>query len=85
MSQNSKKYTISKARGNWTDILNMASYGKEKIEVLRRNKPIAYIVPVEDVELLEKIETIIDIDDALKRKDEDIINLEELKKELDLL
>jgi prevent-host-death family protein len=84
MPQNPKKYTISEARGNLTDILNKASYGKERIEVVRRNKPIAYIVPIEDVELLEKIEDLIDIADALKRKDEDSINLEELRKELDL-
>ncbi len=84
MPQNPKRYTISEARGNWTDILNKASYGKERIEVVRRNKPIAYIVPIEDVELLEKIEDLIDIEDALKRKDEDTINLEELRKELDL-
>ena len=61
MASNAKKYTISETRIHLTDVLNRASYGKERIEVLRRNKPIAYIVSVEDVEMLEKIEDMIDI------------------------
>ncbi len=85
MSDNAKKkYTIANTRAHLTDILNQASYGKERIEVLRRNKPIAYIVPVEDVEMLEKIEDLFDLKEAESRKDEDTVTLEELKKELDL-
>lgn len=84
MARNAKKYTIAETRTHLTDVLNQASYGKERIEVLRRNKPIAYIVPIEDVEMLEKIEDMIDIKDAEARKNEFTINLEELKKELDL-
>jgi len=84
MSARPKKYTIASARSHLTDILNQASYGKERIEILRRNKPIAYIVPVEDVELLEKIEDLIDIEEANKRQNEETFTLEELKKELEL-
>ena len=84
MAGHNKKYTISEARGNLTDVLNQASYGKERIQVVRRNKPIAYIVPVEDIELLEKLEDIADIEDALARKEEGTISFEELRKELNL-
>jgi prevent-host-death family protein len=84
MKDNAKKYTIAEARTHLTDVLNKASYGKERIEVLRRNKPIAYIVPIEDVEMLEKIEDMMDIQDADARKEETIISLDELRKELDL-
>lgn len=79
-----KKYTIANARIHLTDLLNQASYGKERIEVTRRNKPIAYIVPIEDVELLERIEEIINIKDAEARKNEPSISIEILKKKLDL-
>ena len=84
MASNPKKYTIAETRTHLTDVLNQASYGKERIEVMRRNKPIAYIVPIEDIEMLEKIEDMIDIQDAEARKDESTINLEELKREIDL-
>lgn len=84
MSQNAKKYTIANTRSHLTDILNQASYTKDRIEILRRNKPIAYIVPVEDVEMLEKIEDMIDTQEADARKDEPTFTLAELKKELDL-
>ena len=54
MKNKARKYTIAEARTHLTDVLNQASYGKERIEILRRNKPIAYIVPIEDIELLKK-------------------------------
>jgi len=84
MATNAKKYTIAETRTHLTDVLNQASYGKERIEVVRRNKPIAYIVPIEDVEMLEKIEDMIDIYDAEARKNESTIDLEELKREFNL-
>ncbi len=85
MSNNAKKkYTIANTRAHLTDILNQASYGKERIEVLRRNKTIAYIVPVEDVEMLERLEDLLDLKEVESRKDEDTISLEELRKELDI-
>lgn len=84
MPQPQKKYTIANTRSHLTDILNQASYGKERIEILRRNKPIAYIVPVEDVEILEKLEDMQDISDAESRKNEPTVSLDEIRKELGL-
>ncbi|MFH0702155.1 MAG: type II toxin-antitoxin system Phd/YefM family antitoxin [bacterium] len=84
MTTRAKKYTIAHTRTHLTDVLNQASYGKERIEILRRNKPIAYIVPVEDVEMLEKIEDMTDIEEAEARKNEPTIDLKELKEELGL-
>jgi prevent-host-death family protein len=84
MTNKTKKYTIAETRMHLTDVLNQASYGKERIEVLRRNKPIAYIVPVEDIEMLEKIENMIDVQDAESRKDEPVISLKQLREELSL-
>lgn len=84
MSAIPKRYTIAEARANLSDILNKASYGKERIELKRRNKTVAYIVPVEDVRLLEKIENMLDIRDAESRKDEATISLDELRRDLDI-
>lgn len=84
MGEKTKKYTIANTRTHLTDILNQAAYAKERIEILRRNKPIAYIVPVEDVEMLEKIEDMIDIQEADARKEEPTFTLKELKEELGL-
>lgn len=81
---NPKKYTIANTRSHLTDILNQAAYGKERIEIMRRNKTIAYIVPAEDVELLEKLEDMQDIASADARKDEPTIGLDEIRKELGL-
>ena len=41
-------------------------------------------MPVEDIEMLERIENMIDIEEADKRKNEPVISLDELRKELDL-
>lgn len=79
-----KTYTIANTRANLADLVNQASYGKERIKISRRNKTIAYIVPVEDIEMLERIENMIDIEEADKRKNEPVISLDELRKELDL-
>ena len=84
MAINPKKHTISETRAHLTDLLNQAAYGKERIEVVRRNKPIAYIVPVEDIELLEKYEELMDIQEAESRKNETTIGIDELKKEFNL-
>lgn len=44
-----------KAREHLADILNRVAYGKERIALTRRGKPLAAIVPIEDVELLEEL------------------------------
>ncbi len=81
-------YNVANARENFTDVLNQAKYGKMRIKIVKRNKAVAYIVPVEDVEILEKLEEIIDIEDILKAKKEaeetGYINWDEIKKDLGL-
>jgi prevent-host-death family protein len=55
------KLTASTARQNFSEIVNRAAYGGERIVVHRRMKPVAAVVPLEDLELLEKLEDEIDI------------------------
>ena len=56
--------STAKAREELSDILNRAAYGKERIILTRRGKPIAAVVPIEDVQLLEDIEDRIDLEEV---------------------
>ncbi len=41
------------ARNQFSKIINRVAYGKERIALTRRGKPLVAVVPIEDVELLE--------------------------------
>jgi prevent-host-death family protein len=75
-------------RGNLSDAVNRAAFGKERVILTRRGRRLAGIVPLEDVELLEALEDRTDIEDAKKALKEaakkGTISLEKLKKELGL-
>jgi prevent-host-death family protein len=55
------KLTASSARQNFSDMVNRAAYGRERIVVHRRDKPVAAVIPFEDLELLERLEEEIDL------------------------
>ena len=57
---------IVQLRENLADAVNRAAYGKERVPVMRRGKKVAYIVPLADVEALERIEDQIDLEEGLK-------------------
>ncbi|HXZ40703.1 MAG TPA: type II toxin-antitoxin system Phd/YefM family antitoxin [Terriglobales bacterium] len=81
----SSKMTASATRQNFSDIVNRAAYGGERIIVHRRKKPVAAVVPIADLELLEKMEDEIDrkaARDALK--DPRTIPWKTIKKKLKL-
>jgi prevent-host-death family protein len=80
----SPKLTVSATRQNFADILNRAAYRGERIIVHRRKKPVAAVVPIEDLELLEKIEDRMDVAEARKRLNEPTIPWAKIKKELGL-
>jgi len=44
------------ARDRFADILNRAAYGKERVVLTRRGRPLVAVVPIEDVERLEALE-----------------------------
>lgn len=60
--------STSKARNHFSDVINRAAYGKERIRLTRRGKDIVGIVPVEDMDLLERLEDELDIRLADKTK-----------------
>ena len=79
------KLTASEARQNFSDILSRAEYRGERVIVHRGKKAVAAVVPIEDVELLEKLEEEIDVAAARKAlKDPRTIPWEKIKKDLKL-
>lgn len=68
-------------RNTFSDYLNRASYQGERIIIERRGKPVAALVPLSDVELLERLENEADLKAALKaRKEKGGVTLEQYRK-----
>jgi len=56
--------TVSEARQDFAELVNRAAYGHERVRVVRRGREIAAIVPIKDVELLERLEDEFDLQEA---------------------
>ena len=56
--------TTVDAREHFSEVVNRAAYGKERVGLLRHGKQVAVVVPVEDLALLERAEEQIDLLDA---------------------
>jgi prevent-host-death family protein len=76
--------TISNARQELPELVNRVAYGGERICFKRRNRPVAALVSLEDLKLIEYLEDQIDIAAARKAMAEKgkTITLEQLKKRL---
>lgn len=76
------------ARRNLSELINRVAYAKDRVLLSRRNRPLAAIVPIEDIALLEEIEDREDLKAARaaisKAKRKDIKSWKQLKKELRL-
>jgi prevent-host-death family protein len=75
-------------REGFSEAINRAAFGKERVILTRRGRRIAAIVPLEDVKTLEAIEDKKDIEDAKKSLKEasrkGSISAAQLRKELGL-
>lgn len=61
--------SVSEARQSFADLVNRVAYRKERVLVTRHGRPIAAIVPMEQVEFLERAEDAYDVrmaEEALK-------------------
>jgi len=80
------------ARSKFSDIVNRAAFGHERIVLTRHGRSMAAVIPMDDLELLEKViaklEDLIDVEEAkaaLKEAEEKgTIPWEQLKAELGL-
>ena len=80
----SRKVTTSTARTEFADILNRVAYAGERVILHRHKKPVAAVVPIEDLEILEQIEDRADLEEVRKRLKEPTIPWSRIKKELGL-
>jgi prevent-host-death family protein len=84
------KVSTVKAREQFSEVVNRAAYGKERVILTRRKKDLAAVVPIEDVKLLEALEDQIDVEAAkksladMKRKKQRPIPYEKIRKQLGL-
>jgi len=80
------KITTADARKKLSNIINRVAFGGESFVLTRRGEPVAALVSLKELKLLQEIEDQIDIEDAWKAKKEpgDPIPWDELKKELEL-
>jgi prevent-host-death family protein len=81
-------FTTVEARKQIGEVINRAAYGKERVILTRRGKPVVAVVPIEDVETLEALEDRLDIEEARKvladADKEGTVPFNEVKKELGL-
>ena len=75
---------ISEARDQLADLGNRVALRGERILIERRGKRLCAIVPVEDLELLERLEDEIDLETIRDRRREPTIPLGQLKEQLGL-
>ena len=78
--------TTVNARAQFSEIINRAAFGKERVTLTRRGKEIVAVVPIEDVQLLEALEDKIDLEEAraslAEAKKKGTIPWAKIKKEL---
>lgn len=78
--------STAEARNDFADLINRASFGKERFVLTRRGKRLAAILPVEDLELLEELEDQLDVAAAKTAlaESEERVSYQDLRRELGL-
>ncbi len=78
----------TEARENLADVLNRVAYAKSRVRITRRGREIAAVVPIEDLELIERLENEIDVREAKRALEEaaakGTVPWEDVKRELGL-
>jgi len=55
-SRSSTSLSAGEARTRLAEVINRVAYAKDRVILTRRDKPLAAVVPLEDVERLEELE-----------------------------
>lgn len=78
--------STTEARAEFSDLVNRVAYGGERIVLERRGKNVMALVPVDDLELLQKIEDKLDLREVRKRMadGEELVPWEDVKAKLGL-
>jgi prevent-host-death family protein len=80
--------SVSEARETFADLVNRVAYRNERVLVTRRGRPVAAIIPIEQVEFLERAEDEYDMRLAIEARKElehtPAIPWEQVKQELGL-
>ena len=66
------------------DVVDQVVRNREPVVIHRKKKPVAVVVPIEDLELVERLEDEIDIRGARKARKEKAVSWQQVKKELGL-
>lgn len=75
--------SITKVRNNLATAVNRAAYAGERVVLERRGKPVAAIVSVDDLKLLERLEDEADVRAARRaRKEKGGLTLAQVKARL---
>jgi prevent-host-death family protein len=62
--------STAEARNRLADLINRAAFGQERIVLTRHGKPVAALVPIEDMEWLEDMENQADLAAVREAKEE---------------
>lgn len=77
--------SVTEAREGFAGLLNRVTYGRDRVRITRRGKPLAVLIPAEDLELLEALEDADDLRElreAAAQDDGERVTLEALRAEL---
>jgi prevent-host-death family protein len=78
------QFTIAEASQHFSELIKNTTVKKQRTLITQSGHNVAVLLPLEDLELLQKVEDILDYQEAIEALDEpgENISLEALKKEL---
>ena len=80
--------TAKQLKDSPAEVLGRVQYGHERVAITRHGKEVAAVVSIEDARLLERLEGMLDVHDALaaieEPEREGTISLDELREKLGL-
>jgi prevent-host-death family protein len=78
--------STSKARDDFAEMINQVAYRGERVVLDRHGKPIAAIIPIDDLAFLEELENRMDVEAAKRAlaESDERIPYEKLRQELGL-